>query len=147
MEKNAIWERWVVSMTVLPKLALRKCSCCYWETRSNVKGQHVQTRTDNRKQKYIWKKSTFVADFGCNRQIWISFNDCDDFTERKFVSKCRRKNALGVFAMTWATTMPVLVGILKQFLLLFLLSEGFGARGVQIQSVINEHFKRPNCGR
>ena len=41
--------------------------------------------------------------------------------------------------------------ILKQFLrLLFLLREGLGARGeggCQIQSVINEHFKRPNCGR
>ena len=36
--------------------------------------------------------------------------------ERKFVPKCRRTNLLGVFAMTtWATTMPVLVGILKQF--------------------------------
>ena len=36
--------------------------------------------------------------------------------------------------------MPVLVGILKQFLcLLFLLREGWGC---QIQSVINEHFKR-----
>ena len=46
--------------------------------------------------------------------------------ERKFVPKCRRKNFLGMFAMTtWATTMPVLVGILKQFLrLLFLLREG-----------------------
>ena len=45
--------------------------------------------------------------------------------ERKFVPKCRRKNLLGVFAMTWATTMPALVGILKQFLrLLFLLGEG-----------------------
>ena len=43
--------------------------------------------------------------------------------ERKFVPKCKRKNLLGVFTMrTWATTMPVLVGILKQFLcLLFLL--------------------------
>ena len=37
--------------------------------------------------------------------------------EKKFVPKCRQKNLLGVFAMTtWATTMPVLVGILKQFL-------------------------------
>ena len=46
--------------------------------------------------------------------------------EREFVPKCRRKNLLGVFAMTtWATTMPILVGILKQFLhLLFLLGEG-----------------------
>ena len=49
-------------------------------------------------------------------------------TERKFVPKCRRKNLPWVFAMTtWATTMPVLVGILKQFLrLLFLLGEGWG---------------------
>ena len=40
--------------------------------------------------------------------------------ERKFVPKCRQKNLLGMFAMTtWATTMPVLVGILKQFLPLF----------------------------
>ena len=64
--------------------------------------------------------------------------------ERKFVPKCRQKNLLGVFAMTtWATTMPVLVGILKQFLrLLFLLGEGqraWGEGGCQIQSVINEH--------
>ena len=46
--------------------------------------------------------------------------------ERKFVPKCRRKNLPRVFAMTtWATTMPVLVGILKQFLrLLFLSGEG-----------------------
>ena len=34
MEKNAIWERWVVSTIVLPKLALRKRSRCFWETRS-----------------------------------------------------------------------------------------------------------------
>ena len=53
--------------------------------------------------------------------------------ERKFVPKYRQKNLLGVFAMTvttWAATMPVLVGILKQFpRLLFLLGEGYGARG------------------
>ena len=41
--------------TVLPKLALRKRSCCYWETRSNVKGQHSPTRTDNQRQKYMKK--------------------------------------------------------------------------------------------
>ena len=47
--------------------------------------------------------------------------------ERKFVPNCRRKNLLGVFAMTtWASTS----GNLKQFLhLLFLLREGLGARG------------------
>ena len=66
--------------------------------------------------------------------------------ERKFVPKHRRKNLFGEFAMTtWATTMPVLTGILKQFLcLLFLLGGGGGGQGCQIQSVINEHFKRPN---
>ena len=67
--------------------------------------------------------------------------------ERKFVPKCRRKNLLGVFAIIG----PVQVGVLKQFLrLLFLSREGLGARGeggCQIRSVINEHFKRPNCGR
>ena len=46
--------------------------------------------------------------------------------ERNFVPKCRRMNLLGVFAIIG----PVQVGILKQFLrLLFLLWEGFGARG------------------
>ena len=52
--------------------------------------------------------------------------------ERKFVPKCRRKNLLGVFAMTtWATTMPVLVGIFNQFLhLLFLLGRDRGEGGM-----------------
>ena len=36
---------------------------------------------------------------------------------------------LGVFAMTWATTMPVLVGILKQFLHLLSFGGGMGAGG------------------
>ena len=27
--------------------------------------------------------SPFVADFGCNRQIWLSFNDCDDICDPK----------------------------------------------------------------
>ena len=31
-----------------------------------------------------WKKnSPFVADFGCNRQIWISFNNSDDICDPK----------------------------------------------------------------
>ena len=69
-EKIAIWERWVVSTIVLPKSALRKRSRCYWETRSNVKGQHAPTRTDNQREKYM-KKSHFVADFGCNQSVDI----------------------------------------------------------------------------
>ena len=54
-KKNAIWERWVMSTIVLPKSALRKRSRCYWETRSNVKGQYAPTRTDNQRQKYMKK--------------------------------------------------------------------------------------------
>ena len=65
-EKIALWERWVVSKIVLPKSALRKRSRCYWETWSDVKGQHALTRTDNRRRNYM-KKTPFVADFGCNR--------------------------------------------------------------------------------
>ena len=58
--------------------------------------------------------------------------------------------------LTWATTMPVLLlsttvleGILflKQFLhLSFGGEQGWRGGGHYIQSVINEHFKRPNCG-
>ena len=65
--------------------------------------------------------------------------------ERKFVPRCRWKNLLRVFAMTtWATTMPVLVGILKQFLLSSLsFGGGIGGQGdkggCQNQSVINEY--------
>ena len=33
------------------------------------------------------KNSPFVAPFGCNRQIWTSFNDCDDLLG--FYPKCR----------------------------------------------------------
>ena len=83
-EKIAIWERWVVSAIALPTSAPRKRSRCYWETRSNVKGQHAPTR-NNQRQKCRgvgrWgggggggggggnnlKKSSFVADCGCNR--------------------------------------------------------------------------------
>ena len=39
-----------MSTIVLPKSARRKHSCCYWETRSNVKGQHAPTRTDYQRQ-------------------------------------------------------------------------------------------------
>ena len=50
-KKIAIWEDWVVSTIVLPRSAQRKRSHCWWETRSNVKGQHVPTGTDNQRQK------------------------------------------------------------------------------------------------
>ncbi len=39
----------------LAKIGIRKRSHCYWETRSNVKGQHEPTRTDNQRQKYMNK--------------------------------------------------------------------------------------------
>ena len=53
----------VASMIVLPKSALRKRSRCYWETRSNVKGQHVPTRTDNQRQKYMKKTHLLLRIF------------------------------------------------------------------------------------
>ena len=39
----------------LAKIGIRKRSRCYWETRSNVKGQHEPTGTD--RDKNIWKKT------------------------------------------------------------------------------------------
>ena len=45
------------------------------------------TIKDKKKKKKKKKKeeriSPFVADFGYNRQIWISFNDCDDICDPK----------------------------------------------------------------
>ena len=68
--------------------------------------------------------------------------------ERKFVPKCRRKNLLGVFAMTtWASTSGNFKAISSSSLSFEGGIGGKGKRGVQIQGVINEHFKRPNCGR
>ena len=68
--------------------------------------------------------------------------------ERKFVPKCRRENLLGVFAMTtWASTSGNFKAISSSSLSFEGGIGGKGKRGVQIQSVINEHFKRPNCGR
>ena len=56
--------------------------------------------------------------------------------ERKFVPKCRRKNLLGVFAMTtWASTSGNFKAISSD------------PKGVRSKSVINEHFKRHNFGR
>ena len=55
----------VVSTIVLPKSALRKRSRCYWETRSNVKGQHAPTRTDNQRQKYMKKINKKKITFRC----------------------------------------------------------------------------------
>ena len=68
--------------------------------------------------------------------------------ERKFVLKCRRKNLLGVFAMTtWASTSGNFKAISSSSLSFEGGIGGKGKKGCQIQSVINEHFKRPNCGR
>ena len=39
-------------------------------------------RIELTKTKYE-KNSPFVVDFGCNRQIWISFNDSDDICDPK----------------------------------------------------------------
>ena len=62
-EKIAIWKRWVVSTIVLPKSVLRKRSRCFWEARSNVKGKHAPTQTDNQRQKYMKKTLTFCCGF------------------------------------------------------------------------------------
>ena len=44
-------------MIALPTLTLRKCSCCYWETRSNVKGQHGYMHPlETIKDKHIYKE-------------------------------------------------------------------------------------------
>ena len=59
-EKIAIWERWVVSTTVLPKSALRKRWRCSWETTS--KGNMHQLKPTI-KEKNIWKKLTFCCGF------------------------------------------------------------------------------------
>ena len=64
--------------------------------------------------------------------------------------KCRQKNLLGVFAMTtWASTSGNFKAISSSSLSFEGGIGGKGRRGGggQIQSVINEHFKRPNCGR
>ena len=39
----------------MPTSALRKRSRCYWETRSNVKGQHDAPTRNNQRQKYMIK--------------------------------------------------------------------------------------------
>ena len=68
--------------------------------------------------------------------------------ERKFVPKCRRKNLLGFFAMTtWASTSGNFKAISSSSLSFEGGIGGKWRRGCHIQSVINEHFKRPNCGR
>ena len=62
-------------MIVLPKSARRKRSRWCWKTRSTSKGNMRQLKLTKTN---IYEKNTpFVADFGCNQQIWISFNDCE----------------------------------------------------------------------
>ena len=80
MEKIAIWECWVVSTIVLTKLAPRKRSLLLG---NYIKCQRATWAHSNWQSKKIWKKSPFVADFGCNWQIGISFNDCDDICDPK----------------------------------------------------------------
>ena len=66
--------------------------------------------------------------------------------ERSLFPSADKRFCLGLFAVTtWVTTMPV-----AEAISLSSLSFGGGKGekgGCQIQSVINEHFKRPNCGR
>ena len=45
----------------LAKIGIRKRSHCYWESRSNVKGQHEPTRTDNQRQKYMKTKTHLLS--------------------------------------------------------------------------------------
>ena len=53
-----------LSTIALPTSALRKCSRCYWETRSNVKRQHALTRNNQRQKNIIYmKKITFCCGF------------------------------------------------------------------------------------
>ena len=68
--------------------------------------------------------------------------------ERRFVPKCRRKNLLGFFVVAMTTSAST-SGNFKAISSSSLSFEaGIGEKGgCHIQSVINEHFKRPNCGR
>ena len=88
-QKTAISECWVVGAIVLPKSSLRKCSCCYWETRPNIKRQHAPTGTDYQRQKYM-KKITFCCGFWLWLADRISFNDCDDICDPKLLLKQSR---------------------------------------------------------
>ena len=52
--------------------------------RKEKKKKRKKDRKKKRKKKKRRERiSPFVADFGCNRQIWISFNDCDDICDPK----------------------------------------------------------------
>ena len=46
----------------LAKIGMKEVFTLYWKTRSNVKGQHAPTQTDNQRQKYM-KKFTFCCRF------------------------------------------------------------------------------------
>ena len=91
-EKNAIWERWVVSTIVLPKSALRKRSRCYWKTRSNVERQYAPTRTDNQREKYMKKTHLLL------RILAVISNDCDDIS---FVTKNNLKRSRNFWPSPW----------------------------------------------
>ena len=63
------------------------------------------------------------------RSMAVSFGRCElsQSNERRFVPKCRRKNLLGVFAMTtWASTSGNFKAVSSSSLSF---EEGLGARG------------------
>ena len=45
--------------------------------------RRLELTIKDKKKKEEERISPFVADFGYNRQIWISFNDCDDICDPK----------------------------------------------------------------
>ena len=50
------------------------------------KKKKKEEEEEEKRQTYMTKTTTttpFVEDFGCNRQIWTSFNDCDDIGDPK----------------------------------------------------------------
>ena len=73
------------STIILPKSALRKRSHCYWEARSDVKGQHALTRTDNQRQKYMEKNHfllqilAVIGRYGCHLMIVMIFLTQNNF--------------------------------------------------------------------
>ena len=122
MDKIAIRERWVVSTTVLPKSALRKRSRCYWETRSNVKGQHALTQTDNQRQKYMKKTHLLlrilavIGRYGSHLMIVMIFVTQNNFQNGPGISDC----LLGFYPVLFLTKSSYPFGLhLASLLLLY----------------------------
>ena len=78
-KKNANLERSLVSTIILPKSAQGIVHVVTGKLGQTSKGNTMMSRLELtiKDKKYMEKKSPFVADIGCNRQIWISFNDYD----------------------------------------------------------------------